>query len=176
MYTWRLGLIPNQVQWYHELAFIYQQFFKLKSYFMYNLVDHKLCNFSLQLQLIWFCSYTDTRRSWVRIPPKLPVDFVHRHSESTEYTVLHTLRRRKGKNQINCLSLDNAKMSSIYCINFSTFFPFCCRQKLTKVEIWKSIFETLFFFSAGQSLLQIAETYRQIEAEREITVSHDKWN
>ena len=30
------------------------------------------------------------RRSWVSIPPESPVDFFHRHLESTEYTVFHT--------------------------------------------------------------------------------------
>ena len=37
------------------------------------------------------------RRSWIRIPPESPVKFFsHRHSESTDYTVLYT-RRCKGK-------------------------------------------------------------------------------
>ena len=37
-----------------------------------------------------------SRRSWVRIPPESHVKFFHRHSESTEYTVLYT-RWCKGK-------------------------------------------------------------------------------
>ena len=33
-------------------------------------------------------------RLWVRISPELPVNFVHRHSESTEYPVLYMHRCR----------------------------------------------------------------------------------
>ena len=42
-----------------------------------------------------------SRRSWLRIPPESPVKFFHRHSESTEYTVLYTRRCRATFNQLN---------------------------------------------------------------------------
>ena len=41
-----------------------------------------------------------SRRSWVRIPPESPVKFFDRHTESTEYTVLYTRRRRAKLNQL----------------------------------------------------------------------------
>ena len=48
----------------------------------------------------WSTSVLVSRRSWVRIPPELPVKFFHRHSESTEYAVLYTRRCRAKLNQL----------------------------------------------------------------------------
>ena len=42
-----------------------------------------------------------SRRSWVRITPESPVKFLfHRHSESTEYTVLYIRRCRAKLNKL----------------------------------------------------------------------------
>ena len=55
---------------------------------------------------------------WSRCSGQVVCGVFHRHSESTEYTVLHTLRRCKDNNQINCLS-HNARISTI-CIKVKT--------------------------------------------------------
>ena len=57
--------------------------------------QHRLTEISRHLKIL--CTQCTSKQE-VRI---LPVDFVHRYLESAEYTLLHALRRCKGKNNLH---------------------------------------------------------------------------
>ena len=89
----------------------------------------RTCEQFAPIDLIWFCTYTDVilgafwvsvkknpQATWAELEPTTSC----RHSESTEYTVLHTLRRCKGKIKSNQLFITRCK-NFINCSSWKLF-------------------------------------------------------
>ena len=104
-----------------------------------------------------------SRRSWIQVPPKSPVDFVHADTQSTEYTVLFSYVS-KCKKQINLL----LNMLKTFEQSLVTIIDTVSCKKLYFACVWVFSFRSLSFVLAlsGTSFLLLTVCYVIIDMKQ----------